>query len=229
MAAVAGRRFEREIRAGLGDVTPTGRVRLDALARLAQDLAFADVDDAGTAEEALWVVRRAEVAVARFPRFNEPLAGRTWCSGLGSLWAERTTTLGDGVSIVAVWVHLDLSSGRPIPFSEREIAVYGASAGGRRVRARLQHPGPPPGAERSPWAFRAAELDLAGHVNNAAYWTPLEEELLEAAAEPARVRAEIEYRTPAQPGPHEVLRAGARRWIAAPSGDVHASVVLETA
>jgi hypothetical protein len=112
-----------------------------------------------------------------------------------------------------------------VPLSERELALYAPSAGGRAVKARLRHPGPPEGAAGTPWEFRATELDLVGHVNNTAYWAPLEHELL-TGPEPAALDAEIEFRTPAQPGRFDVVADGDRRWIVAPGGEVHASIAL---
>jgi acyl-ACP thioesterase len=227
-----GRVFERALFPGLGDAAPGGRVRLDALARWLQDVALADVVDAGLGETALWVVRRARIAVRRFPRFGEEATAQTWSSGVGRMWAQRrstiTTTAGGHVEAVALWVHLDPVSARPMPITDAEMVVYGPSAGGREVKARLRHPAPPQeGAESRPWDFRTTELDVADHINNAAYWTPLEDELLRAdGAEPAAIDVEIEHRTPAQPGAHAVLEAGHRRWIVGPGGDVHASFAI---
>ena len=83
-----------------------------------------------------------------------------------------------------------------------------------RVRRRTdgERPAPPPRARTgSPTAssgdFARSELDLAGHVNNAAYLTPVEEELLQDA-EPESIDIEIEYRSPAQAG--EITRAARR-------------------
>ena len=220
----------RTVEAGLGDAAPGGRVRLDALARWLQDVAHADVVDAGQAGAALWVVRRCRLRVERFPRFGEPATLTTFPSGMGRLWAERRTTVttpeGGRVEAVALWVHLDPADVRPAPLTEDELAVWGGGAGRRQVKARLRHPPPPSGGvtERS-WTFRAGELDLADHINNAAYWAPLEEELLTGGAEPAAIDAEIEYRTPAQPGEYRVLRAGEQGWIVSGEGEVHASFV----
>ena len=107
-----------------------------------------------------------------------------------------------------------------------ELEVYGPSAAGREVKARLRHPGPPVQAASRPWHFRSTELDVADHINNAAYWAALEDELL-AGAEPAAIDVEIEFRTPAQPGAHEVRSADAQRWIVAADGAVHASFLLD--
>jgi acyl-ACP thioesterase len=146
------------------------------------------------------------------------------------MWAERRTSIasqGPGeVEVVSLWVHLDPVSGQPTPLSKPELAVWGESAAGRRVTARLRHPAPESGADGFPWRFRATECDLAGHINNAAYLQPLEEELLLTAADLASIDLEIEYRSPSQPGDVLVLRAGARRWIIEPDGETYASLLI---
>lgn len=229
--APGGRVFEMVMRPGLGDCAPSGRIRLDALARWLQDVAYGDVEDAQVAAAAVWVVRRTRILVRRFPRFGERCSVRTFCSGLGRMWAERRTTIAgphgqSDVEAVALWVHLDPQSRRPTPLGSEELAVYGALGHDRRVSARLRHPPPGPAERETDWIFRATDCDLADHVNNAAYWEPLEEELLRANREPGRLDVEIEFRTPAQPGPHRVLAAGSRRWLTGPGGEVHASLVL---
>ena len=101
------------------------------------------------------------------------------------------------------------------------------------MRARLGHPAPPTEAAERLWTFREAEMDIALHVNNAAYFTPFDEELLLAGTavdDTTAVDIEIEYRTPAQAGQKRVLHHGPMRWIASPEGagarEVHASAVL---
>jgi acyl-ACP thioesterase len=228
----AGRLFTRTLLPGLGDAAPDGRVRLDALARWLQDVAHADVVDAGVGDVAVWVVRRTRLRVVRFPRFGEEATVATFGSGLGRMWAQRRTTIttpaGGLVEAVALWVHLDPAGGRPVPLTEAELAVYGPSAMGREVKARLRHPGAAPAeAARRPWTFRAADLDLAGHVNNAVYWAALEEELVAGTQDHRAVDVELEFRTPAQPGVFAIASEGSRRWIEAPDGTVHASFLLE--
>jgi acyl-ACP thioesterase len=226
-----GRLFTEPARARLADCAPTGRVRLDALARWAQDVAYADAIEAGLSRRAAWVVRRTRMRVRRFPRFGEEFVLATFCSGLGRMWAERRTSMtcvGEAtgaVEVVSLWVHLDPLSGRPTKLTGDEIAMWGESADGRTVNARLRHPAPDGIADSVLWRFRNSELDLAGHVNNAAYLTPVEEELLQDA-EPESIDIEIEYRSPAQAGQISVLRHGARRWIVGPDGDPYASIII---
>jgi acyl-ACP thioesterase len=154
----------------------------------------------------------------------------TFCSGTGPLWAERRTSVagGDGgrVEAVALWVHLDPDGTRPRPLPQAFEAVYGEAAGGRRVRARLSHPGEPPeDAARTAWTFRAADLDMARHVNNATYWAIVEEEL--AGRHPGDgFRATIEHRAPGGAGPATVAAAGGHRWVLDEEGAVLATFEL---
>jgi acyl-ACP thioesterase len=224
--------FGHTVRPGLADCAPSGRIRLDAMVRWLQDVAYADVEDAGVADQAIWVIRRARVHVSRFPRFGERFRVTTFCSGLGRMWAERRTTIAregavtSDVEAGALWVHLDPETQRPTPLTAAEINAYGTGAAGeRRVTARLRHPPAPGGAPAVPWRFRATECDLADHVNNAAYWLPLEEELL-AGPEPDAIDVEIEHRMPAQPGDKQVLRDGPWRWIVGADGEAHASLLI---
>ncbi len=212
-------------------------MRLDALAGWLQDVAYADVEDAGLAHAAVWVVRRTRMRVNRFPRFGEHFELTTFCSGVGRMWAERRTDvvpIGGTASIggtapiveaVSVWVHLDAQNWRPVVLGEEELAIYGGAIPERRVSARLRHPAPPSTDGGVPWTFRLTECDIADHVNNAAYWGPFEEELL-AGPEPERIDVEIEYRTPSQAGAKRVLRDGDLRWLVGADGELHASMLV---
>jgi acyl-ACP thioesterase len=225
-----GRVFRHPATAGLADVAPSGRVRLDAIARWLQDAALADVVDSGLDGGGVWVLRRLRLCVERFPRFGDALEVQTFCSGTGALVAERRSTVHDAagaaVEALALWVHLDPDGARPCPLPEGFEAVYGRTAAGRRVRARLRHPpAPPPGAPVRPWRFRAADLDLAGHVNNAVYWQVLEEELLPAAPGSGRLDAEIEHRAAADAGDAQVAADDGMRWVTA-GGEVVATICI---
>ena len=222
-----GRTYEQAMRPGIADADGYGRCRLDAIARWLQDIAYADLIEAGFEGEGAWIVRRTRIRVETFPRFGERLRLRTFCSGIGRFSAERRTSIvGDSAAVetVALWVCLDPDRGRPMRFPPEFVSVYEESAGGRDANVRLRHPDPPEGSDRSTWAFRATELDPAGHINNSHYWTPLEEELA-AGPEPTAIDAEVEYRDPAMPGEVSLLRAGDALWIASTGGAVHASIV----
>jgi acyl-ACP thioesterase len=224
---VGARIYEESHRVGPADVTPAGRMRLDEIARWLQDLAYADIVDAGLSDVGFWIVRRCRIRVERFPRFPAELRLRTFCSGVSPLAAERRTSIdGDGarVETVAVWVNLDPSTRLPARLPERFRAAYGPIAAERRARGRLRHPPPPAGARNGPWSFRAADLDVAGHVNNATYWEIVEERL-----EPGFdgiLDAEIEYRAAALGGTATVIESGDRLWVADAAGETHASALV---
>lgn len=227
------RAYHQSRQPGFADCAPSGRVRLDALACWLQDVAYADVQDAGLERAAVWVVRRTRIRVNRFPRFGEHFELTTFCSGIGRMWAERRTDIvGEGaaddatpdVEAVSLWVHLDAEHWRPSPLTQAEMDTYGGMPD-RRVSARLRHPGPESADSDGGWTFRATECDIADHINNAAYWAPLEEELL-TGEDPDRLDVEIEYRAPAQPGAKRVLRNGGYRWIVGDGDEVHASIRL---
>jgi acyl-ACP thioesterase len=225
-----GRVFRHRDRVTLGDVSPAGRARLDAVVRWLQDAAYDDSRDSGLDDGGIWVVRRLALTVRRFPRLLEQVEVATFCSGTAPLWAERSSLVCcDGavaVEAVALWVHLQPDGARPRRLPAGFDAIYGPSAMGRRVRARLRHPAQPPaGAPARPWHFRGADLDLAGHVNNAVYWETLEDELV--AAEPASgLAAEIEHRAPLGAGEARVLARGPMRWIADTAGAVAATLTM---
>jgi len=215
------------MRPGIADADGSGRCRLDAIARWLQDIAYADLVDAGFEGEGAWIVRRTRIRVGSFPRFGEQLSLRTWCSGIGRFSAERRSSIrGEGpeVETVALWVCLDPERGRPMRFPREFISVYEESAGGREANVRLRHPDPPGDADHATWSFRASELDPGGHINNSHYWTPLDEELA-AGPEPEGIDAEIEFRDPAMPGEVTLLRDGSSLWIASNAGTVHASIL----
>jgi acyl-ACP thioesterase len=221
-----GRVFKRTLRPGLADAAPSGRIRLDGMARWVQDLAYADVEDAQVADESIWVVRRMRIRAERFPRFGEDIDALTFCSGYARLWAERRVDFRSAaghVEVTGVWVHLNPKTRLPAPLPESFDHIWAESAQGRKVKARLRHPNPEGDEPASEWFFRRSDADIAEHVNNAAYWEPVEEGL----DDPARIDAEIEFREPAQPGMARLLRgADGSTWITAPDGRVHASVIL---
>jgi acyl-ACP thioesterase len=186
------------------DVTPDGRLRLDALARYLQEAAEDDLADTGWPAPYDWLVRRVAVAIRGYPAHGEPLELVTFCSATGPRWAERTTTVrGSGRDLMqarAVWVAVARPDGRPVPLGAAFHRLYGDAAQERTVSARLSHPGPPPTdglpgsrAGRA-WPLRASDFDLAGHVNNSVHWGAVEDVLAGAGWLPAR--AELEYHRP---------------------------------
>lgn len=215
-----GRVFRSGRRVRLSDVTPSGRLRLDACARYLQDIGNDDTADSGFDDSSgAWVVRRAVVDVTQAPRWREWLDLATWCGGTGRRWAERRLSMtgerGGAVEMSTLWVHLDLETMMPARLPEAFMQIYAEAAEGRRVSSRLwldppgrdaegddAHgedaggaAGPTGGYQRLTWPTRATDYDVMRHLNNAAYWAAVEEVLARyPVPTPDRpVRAVLEY------------------------------------
>lgn len=201
----AGRVHGHRRRVHLADGSPRGRLRLDAAARMLQDVSDEDTTDAGFPPGEPWVVRRVEMAVHAFPSFRDQVAVTTWCSGIGARWAERRVRIeaveGPGrVEAAALWVHLD-AQGRPARLPERFEPLFAEAARGRKVRARLHHEARPPAtAVTRPFPLRFCDFDMMEHVNNAVSWVPVEEELATRPGLRAPLRVSVEHPAPIDPG-----------------------------
>jgi acyl-ACP thioesterase len=177
----SGRRFREEYVIRLGDVDEQGLLRLDGAARFLQDVATDDWTDTGVVSGDTWVVRRTALRLVesgRWPRYLDRVALTTWCGGTGAAWAERRTNLDfDGVlalEAAALWVPVD-ASGHPVRMRDSFFAVYGEQARERKVSGRVSSPPIPEDARSSSWVLRDADLDILGHVNNAAVWQAVSE------------------------------------------------------
>ncbi len=199
-----GRRFVTERIVRLGDVDPANQLRFDAIGRYAQDLANDDALDAGLEESLNFVVRKTVVVIETPPTFRERLSCTTFCNGVGGRWAGRQSVFvgsdGGRVNVSAVWVHVDPDSGRPKKLSDIFYDHYSESAQGRKASIKLAHDQTAPAnAAMVSWPFRWADLDLLGHVNNAAYWRPIEQLLSDHGMSRAGMSVELEYRNPTPP------------------------------
>ena len=197
-----GRVFAAGRKVRLGDVSPKGRLRLDATARYLQDIANDDAVDGGYSDIHGWVVRRTEMWVHKFPVYMDDIKLRTWCGGYGSHWAERRTRIvsatGALIETAALWVHVDLQTLRSTPLPSDFLPIVDLASGGRKISAKLtigKHL--PPLNEDSaivrPWSVRFTDMDAVGHMNNAAYWIAVEEYLSRHGSRRAPLHATVEH------------------------------------
>lgn len=239
--SIEQRRFTGRRKVRLGDVTSAGRLRLDALTRYTQDVSDDDTTDAGLDVEPGWVVRRTVVTEHRSARLGETIDVTTFCSGLGRRWAERHLEIvgdqGACYDVVTLWICVDATTGRPMALSDQFLEIYGPSAAGRSVTARLVNPKLETAAEasldRRSWPLRVADFDTLGHVNNAAYWAAVEEVLADgwASIQPPLV-ATMEYSAGLAPTEEVTIvsvsgDSAAQAWWLTNGGVAAASVVVQ--
>lgn len=223
------RRFTTRRRISLSDTDAGGRFRLDSIARHLQDVASEDWLDAGFDHDShVWVVRRTELEVHEPFRPEDEIELQTWCSGVAGSAAARRYSIaganGGRVEAESIWIHLghDL---RPKRLDERFLATYGISAAGRRAPTRFTLPAPERPSGRR-WRFRATDVDRLGHVNNAAYWVPLEERWAGRLEPP--LQAVLEYRQPIDLDDRvELVEEGAAAWLVS-GGEVRAAARYAT-
>ena len=223
-----GRAYSARRRVRLGDATPLGRLRLDAVARYLQDIANDDSRDAEWSDPHWWVVRRTVVDVHEFPAYLQEIDLVTWCGGLGSHWAERRTRIAatDGRTLVdaaSLWVHVDSESLQPTRVPADIVESLESATSGRTVNARLMlkpaiFPSGP--AVEAPWPLRFADFDAVGHMNNAAYWVVLEESLAADRSLRAPLRAVVEHVVQVEPGQQ------LRRRLIADAGEVSVQLLV---
>jgi acyl-ACP thioesterase len=227
---MSGRRFRSERTVGLSDVDATGRLRLDVVARYLQDIASEDVIDVGRPpSQHFWVVRRTELEVVQPFADDLRVELETWASGTAPTAAARRYTLrgdsGGHIEAESIWIHLDRDL-RPLRLDEGFLEIYGPSAEGRRASTRLTLRAPTVGPQRE-WPLRVTDIDRLGHVNNAAYWAPVEE--VWAGRLGGTLRAVLEYRKPIDLGERvELAHDGDRLWLVV-GGEVRAAALVQTA
>lgn len=203
----AGPVFSTGRRCRWGDLTPSGRARLDMIGAYLADIGSDDFADIGLGGEYPWLVRRSLYEVRKGARFLEDLTLHTWCSGLGLRWGERrvsiTGTAGASIEAACLWVAFDTQTGQSSRLPDEYRTLRADSAGGRRVTASLLHPDPPAGdagCTRRPWHLRVHDFDGFDHVNHAKALAFVEEVIGERPHLDQRFRCEIEYPLPAEKG-----------------------------
>lgn len=176
-----GRRYSGRFPVRLGDADSAGVLRLDGVARMLQDVATDDWDDTDVESTDTWVVRRTAIRTAddgRWPHYKDELTLTTWCGGIGAAWAERRTNVYEGDELLlesaAIWVPIN-PTGYPVRIRPTFFDVYGEAMQGRKVSGRVAAPVVPDGVSTRSWPLRRADLDIVGHVNNAAVWQAVTE------------------------------------------------------
>jgi acyl-ACP thioesterase len=202
----SGRRFHDRYRIRLGDTTPDGVVRFDAIARYLQDIATDDWQATGVVSDDIWVVRRTAIRVADGelrPTYLDDIDVVTWCAGSGAAWAERRTDISVGgrvrIEASAMWVPIN-RDGVPMRMRESFFEAYGELAR-TKTSSRVPHVPLEADATRRSWPLRLSDFDVVNHLNNAAAWEALSESAPQSRAMTVVHLGQVE--------PHEVVEMAA--------------------
>ena len=191
-----------------------GEAKLSALLRLLQDFAGEDADRRGCGRAELvkqgcvWVLVKYRLTIGRLPRPDEALTLTTWpiCGRLGLY--PRSFELLDAAGepllrAESLWAMMDLHSRGMISGEERGILVLGAEEERFRPPHRIAVP---EGGEVFAFTPSPDQIDVNGHMNNAAYLDAVEP-VLPAAFRGRTPRAlAVDYEHELLPGQQAALR-----------------------
>lgn len=194
MAAV----FERSFRVRLYECDAYGHVNHANYLRYMQEAALSASAAAGydkaryDAMARFWLILQTGITYIRPLRFEDTLIVRTWVSDFRRATSRRRYELriaGSGELAAegfSDWIYLDANSLRPMRVPQEMIAAFTPPGGLPPEKGRDPFPEQPPvpeGAFHMQRRTRWSEIDPAGHVNNAAYLSFLEDCAMELMVE----------------------------------------------
>jgi acyl-ACP thioesterase len=187
--------FNREWPLRVADIDPGGRLRLDAAARHIQDIGQDHVHELGfDGSHPLWVVRRTMIDLIRPLEFQDTLRLRRWCSGTSTRWCEIRVRIdgakGGLIESEAFWININRDTLMPSRISDDFLQQLQRTTDIHRLRWKAYlKPGAREDADQiREYPVRFTDLDLFDHMNNAIYWSVIEDYL---AASPGLLKAPL--------------------------------------
>ncbi|MGB3894987.1 MAG: acyl-[acyl-carrier-protein] thioesterase [Mycolicibacter sinensis] len=195
--------FDRQWPLRVADIDRRGRLRMDAAARHIQDIGQDQLRETGhEATHPLWIVRRTMMDLIAPVEFQDMLRVRRWCSGTSNRWCEMRVRIdgkrsGGLIESEAFWININRETQGPARISEDFLAGLKRTTSVDRLRwkAYLKAGDREAAAEIHEYPIRFTDIDLFDHMNNAVYWTVVEDYLSsypELLAAPLRVTLEHE-------------------------------------
>jgi acyl-ACP thioesterase len=193
--------FNREWPLRVGDIDREGRLRFDAACRHIQDIGQDHLRELGFEEtHPLWIVRRTMIDLIRPIEFQDMLRLRRWCSGTSNRWCEMRVRI-DGrrgrglMESEAFWININRETQGPARIADDFIEGLRRTTEVDRLRwqAYLKAGGRDDATEIRDYPVRVSDIDLFDHMNNAVYWTVIEDYLFshpELLRAPLRVTIE---------------------------------------
>ena len=220
--------FSTSYRVRTADVDPQSRLRLDSIARYLQDIANDDLEATNHADtDPYWIVRRTVTDVIEPITWPATVHLQRWCSAVSTRWASMRVRLTSEpepsalnphqrpaglVETEAFWIAVN-EQGMPTRISPSGFAMLAAMTETHRLRWHGMTPALPAQADDPdalpdrPHVLRSTDFDPLQHLNNAAYLSAVEDELLDhpdLRRHPYRVV--IEYLRPIPPGTAVTVR-----------------------
>ena len=197
--------FERVWPMRVADIDRTGRLRLDAAARHAQDIGQDHLREMGFEEtHPLWIVRRTMIDLIRPIDFQDILTLRRWCSGTSNRWCEMRVRIdgkrgGGLVESEAFWININRETETPSRIADDFLDALCRTTSVDRLRwkAYLKPGSRDDASEIHEFPVRVTDIDLFAHMNNSVYWSVIED-YLASHAELMRwpLRTAIEHEAP---------------------------------
>jgi len=192
--------FDRQWPLRVGDIDRLGRLRLDAACRHIQDVGSDHLRDLGFEEShPLWIVRRTMVDLFGPIEFQDMLRLRRWCSGTSNRWCEMRVRIDGGkgglIESEAFWININRETQGPARISDEFLEGLRKTTDVDRLRWKgyLSAGSREDADEIRTFPIRVTDIDLFDHVNNAVYWSVVEDYLAsypELRDKPLRVTIE---------------------------------------
>ncbi|MDF0531980.1 thioesterase [Tsukamurella sp. 8F] len=223
--APPGPSFERAWAVRTGDVDPDRRLRLDAVARYAQDMANDEMFHRGfQTTDPYWLVRRTIIDVLEPIRWPSDVTLVRWCEATSSRWCNMRITMtgseGGRIETEGFWIRFNADNGMPTHISDEGMRYLQQYVSQTRLRWRALNtePIPDPSANDHEFPLRSTDFDPFQHLNNAAYWQLVEDDLDGDRLLQRPHRATVEYLQPLPLGSRVQMRtahddAGYRLWL----------------
>ncbi|MGB3602109.1 MAG: acyl-ACP thioesterase domain-containing protein [Gordonia sp. (in: high G+C Gram-positive bacteria)] len=219
--------YTADYRVRTGDIDQEMRVRLDAVARYLQDIANDNIAALPFYEtDPFWIIRRTVIDVLEPITWPSDFTAERWCSALSTRWTNMRVRINavsetnrfnsemrpnGHIETEAFWINMT-ESGLPARISDLAMETLEPMTDEHRLKWKAMNPGKAPAAadvdlpDRE-HVLRITDFDPFKHLNNAAYFEAVEDELVDhpdLIAKPHR--AVIEYLRAIQPGMQVTIR-----------------------
>jgi len=193
--------FDQQWPLRVADIDRAGRLRFDAATRHIQDIGQDHLRQLGFEEtHPLWIVRRTMIDLIRPVEFQDMLRLRRWCSGTSNRWCEMRVRIdgkrnGGLIESEAFWININRETQGPARISDDFIEGLQRTTAVDRLRwkAYLKAGSRDDAVRIREYPVRVADIDLFDHMNNAVYWSVVEDYLYsspELLSAPLRVTIE---------------------------------------